>query len=176
MRCCSNSIVSCKTLPGSRASSRQPANRWVRPSSVSRALTRTKPPSALASGTSKRATTGCANPSALEGHLGYTVCSRAMRHFLRSLRNKALAPTLEAIEDLRRDLRRDPTADYPQTETLSSLLAVLRPRAPFPPFRGWAISPDFAVLLLTQVLTRRPARVVELGSGVSTLVLGYALE
>ena len=99
-----------------------------------------------------------------------------MRHFLRSLRNKALAPTLEAIEDLRRDLRRDHTADYRQLEALASLLAVLRPRAPFPPFRGWAISPDFAVLLLTQVLTRRPARVVELGSGVSTLVLGYALE
>src|SRR6266581_4507471 len=63
MRCWSNSIVSCRTLPGARASSRQAANRSVRPSSVSRALTRTKPPSVLTSGRSKRATTGFAKPS-----------------------------------------------------------------------------------------------------------------
>jgi predicted O-methyltransferase YrrM len=95
-----------------------------------------------------------------------------MRHFFRFLRGKVLAPTLAAIEDL----ARHHTADYRQLEALASLLAVLHPRVPFPPFRGWAVSPDFAVLLLTQVVTRRPACVVELGSGVSTLVLGYALE
>src|SRR3989442_10519894 len=63
MRCWSNSIVSCRTLPGARTSSRQAANRCVRPSSVSRALNSTKPPSVLASGRSKRATTDFANPS-----------------------------------------------------------------------------------------------------------------
>src|SRR5712691_10337895 len=63
MRCWTSSIVSCRTLPGSRASSRQAANRSVNPSWVSRALISTRPPSALASGRSKRATTGFANPS-----------------------------------------------------------------------------------------------------------------
>jgi len=101
-----------------------------------------------------------------------TLVNRVLRRFLWSLRAKALAPALVALEDL----RQDHTADYRQLEALASLLAVLRPRAPFPPFRDWAISPDFGVLLLTQVLTRRPACVVELGSGVSTLVLAYALE
>src|SRR6266511_4665789 len=56
-------MVSCRTLPGSRASSRQAATRSLKPSWVSRALTSTRPPSVLACGWSKRATTGFANPS-----------------------------------------------------------------------------------------------------------------
>src|SRR6266545_7424755 len=56
-------MVSCRTLPGSRASSRQAATRSLMPSWVSRALTSTRPPSVLACGWSKRATTGFANPS-----------------------------------------------------------------------------------------------------------------
>lgn len=95
-----------------------------------------------------------------------------LRASVRSLRARALAPTLEAVAAL----HQQQAADYRQLEALASLLAVLHPRAPFPPFRGWAVGPDFAVLLLREALTRRPACVVELGSGVSTLVLGYALE
>jgi predicted O-methyltransferase YrrM len=95
-----------------------------------------------------------------------------LRASVRSLRARALAPTLEALAVL----HQQQAADYRQIEALASLLAVVHPRAPFPPFRGWAVGPDFAVLLLREALTRRPACVVELGSGVSTLVLGYALE
>ena len=95
-----------------------------------------------------------------------------LRASVRSLRARALAPTLEALAAL----HQQQAADYRQLEALASLLAVLHPRAPFPPFRGWAVGPDFAVLLLREALTQRPACVVALGSGVSTLVLGYALE
>jgi predicted O-methyltransferase YrrM len=91
---------------------------------------------------------------------------------VRSLQALALAPTLHALAVL----QEQQAADYLQLEALGSLLAVVRPRAPFLPFRGWAVGPDFAVLLLREVLMRRQACVVELGSGVSTLVLGYAVE
>jgi predicted O-methyltransferase YrrM len=38
------------------------------------------------------------------------------------------------------------------------------------------VRPDFATLLVSEVSKHRPACVVELGSGLSTLILGYALE
>jgi len=40
----------------------------------------------------------------------------------------------------------------------------------------WAVSPDFARILVDVVLERTPGLVVELGSGVSTLLCAYCLE
>jgi predicted O-methyltransferase YrrM len=65
---------------------------------------------------------------------------------------------------------------YRQTEALFSVFSMIRPRAPLPVLREWAVSPDFAVVLLTEIRARRPRVVVELGSGASTLLIGYALE
>ena len=42
--------------------------------------------------------------------------------------------------------------------------------------RGYAIAPDFALMLAEIVFRERPVTVLETGSGVSTLVIGYALE
>ncbi len=65
---------------------------------------------------------------------------------------------------------------YRQIEALLMLTKCLPLRQPLPPMRGWAVSPDLALLLHELVHTHAPALVVELGVGVSTLVLGYALE
>lgn len=65
---------------------------------------------------------------------------------------------------------------YRQIEALLMLTKCLPLRHPLPPMRGWAVSPDLALLLHELVHTHAPALVVELGAGVSTLVLGYALE
>ncbi len=75
-----------------------------------------------------------------------------------------------------RCLRRRLGSDACQTEALISLAAAMRPRLPLPQMRNWAISPDLAAALFFEIVTRRPRLVVELGSGVSTLVIGYALE
>jgi predicted O-methyltransferase YrrM len=45
-----------------------------------------------------------------------------------------------------------------------------------PPTRGWAASPDFLNLLYDTVVENQPAIIVELGSGVSTLVTASALK
>lgn len=65
---------------------------------------------------------------------------------------------------------------YRQTEAVFSLFAVLRPRAPLPALRDWAISPDFALLLVNEIRAHRPRLVLKLGSGASTVVMAYALE
>lgn len=67
-------------------------------------------------------------------------------------------------------------ADVAQTEPLLALASRLPFRRPLPPMRGYAIAPDFALLLADVVLDEKPELVVETGSGVSTLVVAYALE
>jgi len=49
-------------------------------------------------------------------------------------------------------------------------------RHPLPPMREYAIAPDFAWMLWETVRRDRPETIVETGSGVSTIVMAYALE
>lgn len=67
-------------------------------------------------------------------------------------------------------------ADLAQTEPLIALYDHLGARRPLPALRGYAISPDFALVLMQLVDDLRPELVVETGSGVSTLVIAYRLE
>jgi predicted O-methyltransferase YrrM len=62
---------------------------------------------------------------------------------------------------------------YRQFEAYQSLLALIKPAFPLPPLRGWALSPDALVAISTLVLQAEPRVIVELGSGSSTVVLGY---
>ena len=63
-----------------------------------------------------------------------------------------------------------------QLEALTSLNCSLRPDRPLPLTGGWAASPDFLLLITQEMLSRRPTRVLELGSGVSSLVVGYCIK
>lgn len=65
---------------------------------------------------------------------------------------------------------------YFQLEALFSLFAQIQPTAPLPPLRKWAITPDFANVLVGQIQAQKPTLVVELGGGVSTLITAYALR
>jgi predicted O-methyltransferase YrrM len=47
---------------------------------------------------------------------------------------------------------------------------------PLPIGGGWALTGDSAALLAREVLTRRPGTILELGSGVSTLILGQIVK
>ena len=49
-------------------------------------------------------------------------------------------------------------------------------RHPLPAMGRWAVSPDFARILVDVILDRKPGLILELGSGVSTLLCGYCLE
>jgi len=52
----------------------------------------------------------------------------------------------------------------------------LSPRLPLPSLSGWALEPEAAGYLVQTIRTARPDLVLELGSGVSTLLAAYALE
>ena len=60
---------------------------------------------------------------------------------------------------------------YHQFEAVEQLLPLLRLTAPLPPSRGWAASPDFLLTLAHVTKKVKPRLTVELGSGISTLVL-----
>lgn len=71
---------------------------------------------------------------------------------------------------------RDVAQVYWQVEALLDLRAMLQPRAPLPPLRSWAASPDAVHWLVERVWTTRPSLIVECGSGVSSILLGYAVQ
>lgn len=52
----------------------------------------------------------------------------------------------------------------------------LQPRRPLPPLSTWAATPDLLVALYRTIREQRTARVLELGSGLSTIVMARALE
>lgn len=66
-----------------------------------------------------------------------------------------------------------------QTEdgrVLAQLEQALQPSSPIPQGDNWAAAPDLLLYLVEQIRSRRPALVVELGSGTSTLWLATALR
>lgn len=65
---------------------------------------------------------------------------------------------------------------YRQTEALFSLFSRFKFRAPLPAMRGWAVSPDFANLIITEIDRNKPKVILETGSGISSLLIGYCLQ
>lgn len=66
--------------------------------------------------------------------------------------------------------------DYRQMEAWIALQRFINPRLPLSGLRGGALSPDAAVILCRELLTKKPKLVVECGAGISTLIVGYLLK
>ena len=65
---------------------------------------------------------------------------------------------------------------FSQQEALNEIKRIFPDLAFFPSTRGWAGSPDFLLKLIELVVSKSPKYVVELGSGVSSIVLGAAMK
>ena len=63
-----------------------------------------------------------------------------------------------------------------QMEAMQSLYSIFQFNTPLPATRKMAASPDFLKLVVETILTEKPILVVELGSGISTILAGKALE
>ena len=61
-------------------------------------------------------------------------------------------------------------------EALLQLNRLVEPRFSMPSLGGWAIAPRSMLAVIEHVLRERPRVVVELGSGASTVWLGYAVQ
>lgn len=65
---------------------------------------------------------------------------------------------------------------FSQQEALSEIKRMFPDLSFFPSTRGWAASPDFLLKLVELVIIESPKYIVELGSGVSSIVLGAAMK
>lgn len=83
---------------------------------------------------------------------------------------------LDRLDSLEQKVLEAINTGYRQTEALVMLSRCLPLRYPLPPMRSWAVSPDLALSLYELVRERQPEWIIECGSGVSSIVMGYALQ
>jgi predicted O-methyltransferase YrrM len=65
---------------------------------------------------------------------------------------------------------------HSQIQSLFSLYSLIDFTYPLPPMRKWVISPDLGTIIYTAIKRHQPNLVVELGSGVSSIIGGYCLK
>ncbi|CAN2208081.1 COG4122 Predicted O-methyltransferase [Candidatus Nanopelagicaceae bacterium] len=96
-------------------------------------------------------------------------CAKLLRALHQRV-SKSNQQTQESIKELKEQVWHS----YRQSEALQQLFALLKFSAPIPPTRSWAASPDLLLTIADLVRTHKPRLVVELGSGVSTLIVAKA--
>lgn len=93
-----------------------------------------------------------------------------------SIHQRQLSQKIEEIHSRHAHLYAHQDRIYSQIEALFSIHALIKIRYPLPTMRGWPVSPDFVKVLMELILDMKPLRIVETGSGVSSIVGGYCLE
>ena len=102
--------------------------------------------------------------------LGVSYSVRSLRAMHQKLSSRLERNTRE-IAAVTKEIKAQIWQSYRQTEAMQQLLALLKLNAPIPPTRSWAASPDLLLTIADLVRTHKPKLVVELGSGVSTLIV-----
>ena len=77
---------------------------------------------------------------------------------------------IREINKASNELKKSINHTYYQSEAYAQLMQLLELKSSIPPTRGWAASPDLLLTIYETVKKINPSLVVELGSGVSTLV------
>jgi predicted O-methyltransferase YrrM len=101
--------------------------------------------------------------------LGVTYCAKLLRS-LHSKVSKTSAAITRDIQKLSVENKKNSMIAYRQTEAFNQLTNLLDFKAAIPATRSWAASPDLLLTISEIVKKNRPGLVVELGSGISTLV------
>ena len=101
--------------------------------------------------------------------LGITYCAKLLRS-LHSKVSKTSAAITRDIQKLSVENKKNSMIAYRQTEAFNQLTNLLDFKAAIPATRSWAASPDLLLTISEIVRKNRPGLVVELGSGISTLV------
>ena len=101
--------------------------------------------------------------------LGTLYCIRSLRALHGKVSKKSDQITRE-IQKVTVENKKQSMIAYRQTEAFIQLSNLMQFKSAIPPTRSWAASPDLLLLISEIVKKNKPALVVELGSGVSTLV------
>lgn len=96
-------------------------------------------------------------------------CLKLLRA-LNSKVNKRSEKMTNEISKLGSRLEKNSMTSFRQTQALIQLFNLLDIKAPIPTTRSWAASPDLLLTILQTIKKHKPSLVVELGSGVSTLI------
>lgn len=88
----------------------------------------------------------------------------------------ALVLILITLYGLNRERKADMSKHLHQIQATLDLYARESFRQRLPPMTGWAASPVLLSDIASEIRLRRPKVILELGSGVSTIVMAYALE
>jgi len=78
--------------------------------------------------------------------------------------------------DILSSVSRHDYINYSQVEQFFKLTNILPDFKDLPPLRGWAISPDVCLKLYDHLLSIKPKKIVEFGSGASTYIIAQALK
>ena len=105
----------------------------------------------------------------------------AIIYVVRSVRgiHRKLNKVSEQNRDLEKSLKasgKDMWQHYRQGEYFAQLISLIKFTTPLPPTRSWAASPDLLLTLMHLVRKNRPKLIVELGSGISTLIMAKASQ
>ena len=73
-------------------------------------------------------------------------------------------------------IKKDNQNNYYQVESLLNIFSIFQIKSPLPFSRGWAASPDFLKEIVLNIFKTKPLFVFEASSGLSTLIIGYALK
>jgi predicted O-methyltransferase YrrM len=87
-----------------------------------------------------------------------------------------LVPYVEIKRHINRTEKSQSNNLMRQTQAIVALYDTLDVTIPLPFMGGWAIYPDFAQILVTNILESHPKQILELGSGTSTLIACLALK
>jgi hypothetical protein len=101
--------------------------------------------------------------------LGVAYCARLLRS-LHVKVSKSAAGITRDIQKLSVENKKSSMLSYRQTEAFIQLTNLLDFKAAIPSTRSWAASPDLLLTIADVIRKTKPGLVVELGSGVSTLV------
>lgn len=103
----------------------------------------------------------------------------AQNNAIRTLQHRLLDQTGKIRQDVfaaERRLKESAARDFAQAEALLNLHQLARVSSGMPTTRGWAASPDLLLLLVSLVEQHRPATVLDLGSGSTTLWMATAMR
>lgn len=75
-----------------------------------------------------------------------------------------------------RSVEKELEEERTQFQAIQSIYTFIRPRYPLPSMSRWTAYPDLAETIVRECMVNKPKLVVELGSGISTLITAYALE
>lgn len=83
---------------------------------------------------------------------------------------------IETRKVLLRNQNKERRALYASVESLIGVNDLIKPRAPLPTMAGWAISSDSAKAIIEIFNNNTVKKVLDIGSGTSSVIFGYLLE